>query len=600
MNKRILTSLMFFLVPVMCFAQVKNYVGVVHPVFSESTVEFLKEFSAECYNSNQKNLGEAIDDYINGGSFGSGFVYVTPDGKNYIITNRHVAQFAKTVNVDFINEDGSKTVYEGLTIVALGKELDIAVLAFPEGVKPFKLGLSFETRKVNDGDSVWTAGFPAFEGKPAWQFGTGTVTNNSAAIESMVNPEITTVIQHSAQIDSGSSGGPLLVKNENAVSGYTVIGINTWKATKRQDTNFSIPAKAMKQFVDDAIAGKYKGTDNPEEVSKQAASFAETIAKRDATYADVFNFISMEYIHQFGAKTFKEVLNECPRSTFSDISSAFVYGSPVDGFRYAIAWKIWNEFHLMNSNRDNETVPTFKSPEKMEGTERYKVIYTLPYKDGSADIEWINEYGTWMIYSFKNNNEKAHNNAQRTKDAVQVGSLDVLLPYTVAFSLNSDIAFNKDVLDYKGVPLNFTIEIASGIGNVFSQLYGFDYEKFEDFYRNDIKYENAKLLGIRYGLQLQLPMTFGAVTVMPFGNASLKPFALFYDDNSGYDSEIPGFSISFLSFELQGGIRGIYTFDSNISLLMDVAYKYSYLDWSWGTGKPCSRHGLTFGLGVAF
>ena len=39
------------------------------------------------------------------------------------------------------------------------------------------------------------------------------------------------------------------MKNANYAAGYAVVGINTWKAFYRQNTNFAIPAKVIKNFI---------------------------------------------------------------------------------------------------------------------------------------------------------------------------------------------------------------------------------------------------------------------------------------------------------------------------------------------------------------
>lgn len=83
-----------------------------------------------------------------------------------VVTNRHVVQNALTANVSFENEDGTE---------------------------------------------VWSAGFPGLGGKPMWQLGKGTITNASAKIKELIAPNISTIIQHSAEVDAGNSGGPLLL-----------------------------------------------------------------------------------------------------------------------------------------------------------------------------------------------------------------------------------------------------------------------------------------------------------------------------------------------------------------------------------------------------
>ena len=42
-----------------------------------------------------------------------------------------------------------------------------------------------------------------------------------------MNPDISSLIQHSAEVDRGNSGGPLLIPSKTTETGYLVIGINT-------------------------------------------------------------------------------------------------------------------------------------------------------------------------------------------------------------------------------------------------------------------------------------------------------------------------------------------------------------------------------------
>ena len=82
-----------------------------------------------------------------------------------------------------------------------------------------------------------------------WQFAKGVVTNSSAKINDLLDSNISSLIQHSAQIDSGNSGGPLLIKSSNKI-GYSVVGINTWKAFYRDSTNFAIPSSVIKSMIE--------------------------------------------------------------------------------------------------------------------------------------------------------------------------------------------------------------------------------------------------------------------------------------------------------------------------------------------------------------
>ena len=226
---------------------------VVRSNLPEETVSFLKEYHDVIEKAGYKSYAEEIDEYIKEGSFGSGFTVRADDGNLYVITNGHVVEEAGSVNLLYENEDGSYSEYKNLKILASDEDIDIALIAVPQGFS--RKALSLNTKTVNDADEVWAAGFPSLNGKPMWQLSRGTVTNNRARIDELLSSDISTLIQHSADIDSGNSGGPLLVASSGS---YSVVGINTWKAVSREGTNFAIPSKVIASFVSDTVSGRKK------------------------------------------------------------------------------------------------------------------------------------------------------------------------------------------------------------------------------------------------------------------------------------------------------------------------------------------------------
>ena len=147
---------------------------------------------------------------------GSGFVY---DKSGHIVTNYHVVQGAREVEVSFSNNDSMEA-----EIVGTDPATDIAILkvrASSRALTPLPLGDSDE---VEVGDDVVAIGNP---------FGyTRSVTKGivSALQRQIVAPDsfrsrIDHVIQTDAPINRGNSGGPLL----NAEG--DVIGVNTQIAT---------------------------------------------------------------------------------------------------------------------------------------------------------------------------------------------------------------------------------------------------------------------------------------------------------------------------------------------------------------------------------
>lgn len=108
--------------------------------------------------------------------------------------------------------------------------------------------MPLNTQPPADGREIFAAGFPGLGGTPSWQLSNGIVSNASARPKGIVDSSLDVSRgQHTAPVDPGSSGSPLLVRGEDGK--YRVIGINTYKATARENTNFAIPAKRIEVFV---------------------------------------------------------------------------------------------------------------------------------------------------------------------------------------------------------------------------------------------------------------------------------------------------------------------------------------------------------------
>lgn len=585
MKKFFLVSLLCFL-PVICFAQIKDYVCSVRQVFSEQTLKDLDAFAKDMKGN--KSLSESLVKYKEGG-FGSGFIYVDPKtGNNYVITNRHVVELAETLTVNFIDKntgDFSDKPYEGLKILAVSSDIDIAILEFPKGVKPFKTGLQIYTNALDDGDSVWTAGFPAFEGKPAWQLGTGSITNATAKLDSLIKSNISTVIQHNAQIDGGSSGGPLLLKDSSAIGGYKVVGINTWKATNRQDTNFAIPAKVVQTFINDAISGKYKEKNNLNELKLRLDDFAKIIANKEAKYEEVLPFISMDYVSKYGKTTFYRVIEKSPYETGRFIASVFIGESPIEGMRYAIAYEIFQEFHLVKASDDKGEVQTYSEPEKIEDSEEWKTTFTLPYKNGSAESTWVCNYGVWQLTYFKSANSKARKLASTQKDAIQFGNLSVSPAGIIDFDLSYSTSLNnKKVLD------SFNIGMTMGF-DTFTTLY-MELNMYENLYKTASNDSNTTF-DVVMGGGYRFPMLFDGFVVSP-------EFAIGGVIGAGHREELEygsdDYSEEVFNFGLVAdlAVRLSYDFGS-FAAGVKLGYRYEYL-----IGYDNSFHKLACGVSISF
>ena len=169
---------------------------------------------------------------------GSGFII---DKKGYILTNYHVVEESRTLEVTLHNRKKYKA-----TIVGTDPSHDLAVIQIqaPDLV-PATLG---DSKNIDVGQKVYAIGNP---------FGlSGTLTTGIVSsirqVQEPSGPEIDEAIQTDAAINPGNSGGPLLNYHGE------VIGINTMILTNENvnqsaGIGFAIPINTAKAVINDLV-----------------------------------------------------------------------------------------------------------------------------------------------------------------------------------------------------------------------------------------------------------------------------------------------------------------------------------------------------------
>jgi serine protease Do len=383
-KKYVLSTLTLFLLATTLFAtSLRDFVCVVRVNLPKDTVKYLEGYRDRLKNNGYRKYASEIDSYLKG-SFGSGFVYSAGDGKSYIITNRHVVDEAETVTAQFDNEDGSTSEYKDLKILAADEDLDIAIVELPSTFT--RSGLDFSSTTISDGIEVWSAGFPGLDGEPAWQLGKGNISNSRAKIKELLDPSISTIIQHTAQVDAGNSGGPLLVTDSKAASGYSIVGINTWKATTRENTNFAIPVALIKTYVTDFVAGKKKNAD----INERSKQFIASLGDKDLEFIALGKYVSNQLVPTAGPKAFDALLNKSSNDLAMAVFELFAY-DPIEGMRYSIAYEIWIDFQGKNG-----VLPT-TAAEAVVTDNTTTVAFTCEGNKTPINSSWIQEQGNWRI-----------------------------------------------------------------------------------------------------------------------------------------------------------------------------------------------------------
>lgn len=261
---------------------------------------------------------------------GSGFVLVRAlkEGPSpFIVTNHHVVEYASTVEVSF--EDNARL--SGCNVIYDDRRADLAVIDCESKSSPhFSWGLGLSKETPHDLDSVIAAGFPALGGAPAYQSTQGKVSNSRYK-----DDDKRVLLQHTAPIDPGSSGGPLLDEEGQ------LLGVNTLKARGRDSVYLAVPTHAVEAILDKAILAKQSFADPQKKKATLLAAckaFADEVASEDATNEAVSDFISNELIAKHGMESFNMVFQAMP-DRHEQLTGMFL-GDPIAAMRFAIVLRL--------------------------------------------------------------------------------------------------------------------------------------------------------------------------------------------------------------------------------------------------------------------
>ncbi|MDA8424617.1 MAG: trypsin-like peptidase domain-containing protein [Treponema sp.] len=579
---RVLLALLASILSLPLSAQIRDYVPVVRPVFYQETITFLQKLSDSMKKDGYDDAAAVLKAYAAGG-FGSGFVIKAQDGSDYVVTNRHVVSQAASVTLEFQKPDGSQVVYKNCPVVAVDENLDLALVAFPNGAKPFAEGLSFAANPVDDGLEVWTAGYPGLGSTPAWQFGTGNVTNAQARVPELADPAITSLIQHSAQVDPGNSGGPLLVADKSAQGGYRVVGVNTWKVVDRQATNFSIPSAAIQGFVAKVLAQKGKTGAQMPQLEARCREFIGAAAKKDDSYKAIARFVAYSYVAQDGEGIIKDVLSVAPTTVRDDILSVFTDVSPIEGIRLAIAYKISTSL----ASKDGPVPLGFVAVDGDAESSATPVPVRLSRDGKDISLTWVREHGVWRIASYPLQPKNAASaGAAKTGSAVSSVTFDQM-PY------NGLILTGPDFSLASGGGMLWDVTLLMAPSTYF--YWGFSGAAGSASYTSSSLYGGGSTttngVQTRFGVDLggQLPIMTSSLSIIPFLGlqAGIGFNSAAMSDASAGTSTLGLYSLA------QGGVQ--LGFGADPSFYIAAAFE-SYLFAPSSLTGPCLalRAGLRF------
>ncbi len=171
----------------------------------------------------------------NAAGSGSGFI-IDPSG--LAVTNNHVVTGAAFLQVYVEGEDEPRNA----KVLGVSECSDLAVIDIDGAGFPF---LDWYGGDITTGTDVFAAGFPL--GDPEYTLTEGIISKEKANGESDWS-SIDSVIEHTAQILPGNSGGPLITDEGQ------VVGVN-YASVNDLDIQYAISRDEVSKILDDLIAG---------------------------------------------------------------------------------------------------------------------------------------------------------------------------------------------------------------------------------------------------------------------------------------------------------------------------------------------------------
>ncbi|HEB31886.1 MAG TPA: trypsin-like serine protease [Spirochaetes bacterium] len=387
------------LIPNISLARLKDYVPIVKVRYHQKTKDTFIQIADYFEKRGDRQTAEFFRSFSERDTWGSGFIFVDDSGNNYIITNRHVVEQSETMDIVFENEDGSETVYQNCPILYVDNEIDVAVVQFPEAKKIFTEGFKIDTDLKTERTEVFSAGYPHLLNRPGWQLSVGIISNEKAFVPEMIDPKITYLIQHTATIDPGNSGGPLLVEDASSPPGYSVIGINTWKITNRENVNFSIPTNIAALTLDKAREIETLSNDSArlkEELIKCANIFSAELKSDEPDFEIIYKYISYAIVGENGWDSFLKILSDAADSGERKYWEQSFFYDPILTMKNAVFYHFWTD---VSKNTDLSTI-SFEgihvADEDKIGTSS-EIRTNFMIGGETTEIVWAFEYGTWRI-----------------------------------------------------------------------------------------------------------------------------------------------------------------------------------------------------------
>jgi len=512
--------------------------------------ETLSRVSTSFYKNGYKD----ISDYLEGmrkGWRGSGFVVRDRYGQFFLVSNKHVLENSEKITIYFNALNKKLEIFNKDARIIEDRHLDIAMIALPRNKIRYR-HLNLYVRNVDDGQEIFSAGFPDLLGSPTWQLAKGVITNFSTPVPSIIDPKICRLVQHSAAIDPGSSGGPLLRKIQG---GWYVVGVSSFTIRGRRDTHFAIPASKVQGLMK-LYQNRKRASRNKRLLKRELSIFVKEISSQfnapKWNPVDEHRYASIRLTAETGWDSLLVLFDNDDGEFIEKMKRRFDSLSFFGALRECVSWSAWKNFRSqIEKDEGNFSFINWKTipAKRKEGS-----IATALVKYGSetGEINFVYERGHWYIDSLPLENPKAVKTMSLKSDegsSYYSSGLYFGTSFVPAF-LNSEYS-GGDVVAGFGLLAGWE----NGVAKYFSYTHTFSGSYLKHEVPNDWDGEmtEVKSFALEYQLaaRIRIPVSFGWGTFSPyilggiemlfaFNDSSMASYAMPIDAGGGMEFKFKG------------------------------------------------------------
>lgn len=316
---------------------------------------------------------------VSDGGFGSGVALVHELGgerRSFVVTNEHVVK-SSTNAIVYFDKSGPLSA----DVVYVDAERDLAILALR---KELSAGVALAASPPKDQDVVFAAGFPGFGAMPSYQITRGYVSNERLSLGPGMQH-----VQHTAPIDPGSSGGPLLSESKE------LVGLNTKKGIGRENVGIAVPAMYVAEAVRaareaPALLGDPDGRRRA--ARRSCLEFLNQLGG-DGAVTLLEHRVAVGLVEAKGLESYNMLLEAIPQL------DAVLKNDPLQAFRLAVARRIADDLRQAKISPYEACLdPVGADYKDIVSTDR--VRFTLATRGGPRTLTVRLEQGTYKVSGF--------------------------------------------------------------------------------------------------------------------------------------------------------------------------------------------------------